>query len=79
MLPSVSGPPLARGMMWSGTVLSVTLPLVMQSRHSGSAISRRLRVSTPLRPRCLGVGVMLLSIVARSWTLAVTVLVKLAS
>ncbi len=54
-----SVPPLASGMMWSGTVDAVTRPLVLQSLHKGSACSLRLRRATALRPliRCGSGGV----------------------
>lgn len=56
MLLSSSLPPCARGTMWSGTVEAVTLPLALQSRHSGSACSLRLRCSTAARPLRRGVS-----------------------
>ena len=51
MLLSSSAPPCASGMMWSGTVLGVSLPSALQSLHSGSLANRRSRSATPLRPR----------------------------
>ena len=55
MLSSVSGPPLAKGTMWSGVVAGVVRPLALQSRQSGSMANRRLRCSTPRRPLRRGV------------------------
>jgi hypothetical protein len=51
MLSSVSVPPRARGLMWSGVTAARTLPCSLQSRHSGSAYNLCLRSSIPLRPR----------------------------
>lgn len=50
MLSSVSVPPWANGMMWSGTVAAVMRPFALQSRHSGSRDRRALRSAMPLRP-----------------------------
>lgn len=51
ILSSVSVPPFSSGTMWSGTVAALIRPLALQSRQSGSAVSRRLRCATPRRPR----------------------------
>lgn len=50
MLVSSSVPPLCKGMMWSGTVAAVILPLAWQCLHRGSALSLRCRCATARLP-----------------------------
>ena len=51
MLLSSSEPPWASGTIWSGTVASRTMPRVLQTRQSGSALRRHNRWATARLPR----------------------------